>query len=53
MCDCFKPDGSPIPGNTRVAAAKAMDEAAKEVPWFGIEQVGKWVGGSMNQPMNE
>ena len=38
MCDCFKPDGSPIPGNTRVAAAKAMDEAADEVPWFGIEQ---------------
>ena len=38
MCDCFKPDGTPIDGNTRVKAADMMEKAKKEHPWFGIEQ---------------
>ena len=28
----------PIPTNTRAACAAAMDKAAGEEPWFGIEQ---------------
>jgi len=38
LCDCYKPDGTPIDNNTRVACAKSCEEAAKEIPWFGIEQ---------------
>mmetsp|Transcript_42432 Transcript_42432/g.127200 ORF Transcript_42432/g.127200 Transcript_42432/m.127200 type:complete len:382 (-) Transcript_42432:290-1435(-) len=48
MCDCHEPprvqpDNSvipmkPIPGNTRVACAEAMEKVKEEVPWFGIEQ---------------
>jgi glutamine synthetase len=48
MCDCYEPprqnpDGTvtdlvPIPTNTRAACAAAMEKAADEEPWFGIEQ---------------
>lgn len=38
MCDCYKPDGTPIVQNTRVACAAAMDAAKDEEPWFGCEQ---------------
>ncbi len=50
MCDAYEPprdtadgkhiaDMKPIPTNTRHACAVAMEKAAKEEPWFGIEQV--------------
>ena len=38
LCDCYKPDGTPLDGNTRVAANAIMDKAKNEEPWFGIEQ---------------
>jgi glutamine synthetase len=38
LCDCYKPDGTPIANNTRKDAAEAMEKVIKEVPWFGIEQ---------------
>jgi len=38
MCDCYKPDGTPIPNNTRVKCAEIMERAADQKPWFGIEQ---------------
>ena len=38
MCDCYKPDMTPIKNNTRVKAADAMKKAEALVPWFGIEQ---------------
>mmetsp|Transcript_283 Transcript_283/g.435 ORF Transcript_283/g.435 Transcript_283/m.435 type:complete len:366 (-) Transcript_283:108-1205(-) len=38
LCDCYKPDGSPIPTNTRLACLEAMEKVKAHVPWFGIEQ---------------
>jgi len=40
LCDTYTPGGTPLPTNTRAAAAAVLDtpEAAKAVPWFGIEQ---------------
>ena len=48
LCDTYEPprvlpDGTlsapkALPTNTRAACADAMDKAAAEVPWFGIEQ---------------
>lgn len=38
MCDCYKPDMTPIKGNTRVKAAESMKKVKDLVPWFGIEQ---------------
>lgn len=38
MCDCYTPEGKPIPSNTRFRCDKVMDKVAAEVPWFGIEQ---------------
>ena len=38
MCDCYKPDGTPIVQNTRVACMEAMEAAKDEEPWFGCEQ---------------
>lgn len=31
LCDCYKPDGTPITNNTRMDAADAMSKVAKEV----------------------
>lgn len=39
MCDCYKPDMTPIKGNTRLRCAEAMKKVESLVPWFGIEQV--------------
>ena len=49
MCATYEPprdppdgkhvDMKPLPTNTRHACAVAMEKAAKEEPWFGIEQV--------------
>lgn len=38
MCDCLKPDGSPLDGNTRAPAAAVFSRAPEEAPWYGIEQ---------------
>ncbi|KDO28085.1 glutamine synthetase cytosolic isozyme 1-1 [Saprolegnia parasitica CBS 223.65] len=38
LCDCYKPDMTPIPTNTRFDAARVMEAAKAHVPWFGIEQ---------------
>ncbi|CAM9826425.1 unnamed protein product, partial [Choristocarpus tenellus] len=38
MCDCYKPDGTPIDNNTRWACAEKMEKVKDTVPWFGIEQ---------------
>jgi len=40
MCEACLPDGklTPIPTNTRRAAAETMKAAASHKPWFGIEQ---------------
>lgn len=47
LSDAYKPPNvgepkdtplTPIPTNTRAAAAKVMEEAKAEEPWFGIEQ---------------
>lgn len=46
MCDAYEPPKAgeegelkPIPTNTRAPCAAAMEKAAAEEPWFGIEQV--------------
>ena len=38
ICDCLKPDMTPINGNTRVHCADVMHRASHEIPWFGCEQ---------------
>jgi len=38
LCDCRKPDGTPIDGNTRVGCVDVMDKVKDLKPWFGIEQ---------------
>jgi glutamine synthetase len=38
LCDCIKPDGTPIANNTREEAAHVMTAVKDHEPWFGIEQ---------------
>ena len=38
MCDCYKPDMTPIKNNTRKRCAELMEKTKDLVPWFGIEQ---------------
>ncbi|KAK1277615.1 Glutamine synthetase cytosolic isozyme 1 [Acorus gramineus] len=40
MCDCYTPQGEPIPTNKRHNAAKIFShpDVVAEVPWYGIEQ---------------
>jgi glutamine synthetase len=38
MCDCYKPDMTPIKNNTRKKCAEMMEKVKAQVPWFGIEQ---------------
>nr|CCA22206.1 unnamed protein product [Albugo laibachii Nc14] len=38
LCDCLKPDNSPIANNTRADAHRVMAAVEAHVPWFGIEQ---------------
>lgn len=38
LCDCYTPDGTPIPTNTRHGANEYFNAALEEEPWFGIEQ---------------
>jgi len=38
LCACYLPDGTPAPNNYRHFAAKAMELAKDEEPWFGLEQ---------------
>jgi glutamine synthetase len=38
LCDCLKPDMTPIANNTRVECARAMAAVTDQEPWFGLEQ---------------
>lgn len=38
LCDCYKPDMTPINNNTRDDALRVMDLCKEHIPWFGIEQ---------------
>ncbi|CAM9810199.1 unnamed protein product [Chrysoparadoxa australica] len=38
LCDCYKPDGTPLESNTRFECAAVMEKVKAEIPWFGIEQ---------------
>jgi glutamine synthetase len=38
LCDCYKPDMTPINNNTRFDALRVMDLCKAHIPWFGIEQ---------------
>ncbi|PTQ33894.1 hypothetical protein MARPO_0085s0097 [Marchantia polymorpha] len=40
VCDCYTPQGVPIPTNKRAAAAEIFSnpDVVKEEPWYGIEQ---------------
>ena len=38
LCDTYKPDGTPLPNNHRVAAKKIFDKYPEQEPWYGIEQ---------------
>lgn len=38
LCDCWKPDGTPHPTNTRVTAKAIFDKDLAAEPWYGLEQ---------------
>lgn len=40
LCDCVKPDGTPLDGNTRSTALEIFENpiVKNEKPWYGIEQ---------------
>ena len=38
LCDTYKPNGEPLPGNNRVNAVNIFNQKLEEEPWFGIEQ---------------
>eukprot|EP01002_Notosolenus_urceolatus_P000023 NODE_1006_length_1622_cov_3743.706929_g831_i0.p2 GENE.NODE_1006_length_1622_cov_3743.706929_g831_i0~~NODE_1006_length_1622_cov_3743.706929_g831_i0.p2 ORF type:complete len:385 (+),score=114.86 NODE_1006_length_1622_cov_3743.706929_g831_i0:135-1157(+) len=40
LCDCYTPQGEPIPSNTRAPAAKIFSDPTvlEQKPWYGMEQ---------------
>jgi len=38
LCDCYTPQGEPLPSNTRRPAADIFNKKLDEIPWFGLEQ---------------
>ena len=38
MCDTYKPNGTPLPGNNRVEAYKTFSKYFEDRPWYGLEQ---------------
>lgn len=38
MCDCRRPDGTPVENNHRVWAKQIFDQSPEQKPWFGLEQ---------------
>ncbi len=38
LCDTYRPNGEPLPNNTREKAEKIFNMAPEHEPWFGIEQ---------------
>jgi len=38
LCECLKPDGTPVESNTRAACKEVMDKVKDQEPWFGMEQ---------------
>ncbi|CAE7281802.1 unnamed protein product, partial [Symbiodinium sp. KB8] len=38
LCECYRPDGTAHPTNTRAPAAAAFAKDEASAPWFGVEQ---------------
>ncbi|CAI5971487.1 unnamed protein product [Closterium sp. NIES-64] len=38
ICDCYTPQGQPIPTNKRALAASIFDKVKEHEAWFGLEQ---------------
>lgn len=40
LCECLRPDGTPLPNNTRTPAVAVFGtaQAVEDEPWFGLEQ---------------
>lgn len=38
LCECLKPDMTPVPSNTRHDAAAKFDRGLELEPWYGLEQ---------------
>ena len=38
LCETYRPDGIPMPSNTRSVAMQVFSKHADEKPWYGIEQ---------------
>jgi glutamine synthetase len=38
LCECIKPDGTPVASNTRDAAVKTFERDLSLEPWYGLEQ---------------
>ncbi len=38
LCECIKPDGTPVATNSRDAAVKTFERDLGLEPWFGLEQ---------------
>lgn len=38
MCDCYRPDDTPLENNHRPYAVKTFNKKLDEEPWYGIEQ---------------
>ncbi|CAM0872062.1 unnamed protein product [Alopecurus aequalis] len=53
MCDCYTPQGEPIPTNKRANAAKIFSnpKVAAEVTWYGIEQEYTLLQKDVNWPL--
>jgi glutamine synthetase len=53
MCDCYTPQGTPIPTNKRHHAAEVFSnpDVAAEEPWYGIEQEYTLLQKDVNWPL--
>eukprot|EP00762_Andalucia_godoyi_P007116 ANDGO_01882.mRNA.1 Glutamine synthetase cytosolic isozyme 1-2 len=51
ICDCYKPDMTPVPGNTRVFAERVFSQKKELIPWFGMEQEYVMFSASENWPL--
>jgi glutamine synthetase len=51
MTDCYTPDGTPIPTNTRHEANRVLEKVKDDEPWFGLEQEYFMVDPSTGRPL--